>query len=172
MSVQSAPLNTAAGSGSPRTVLLLGVLLALLVAALDKGMSTAAIPRAAAELNGFSRYSWTGTAELLTSTIVMLVFAKLSDLYGRKRLYLLSTLLLILGSLFCAAAGKLRIPLDGIDQLILARGLVGIGSGAIIALAFTFVADLFPPSERGPYLGVLSVVYGVGILAGLRIGGW
>lgn len=151
---------------------MIGVLLALLVAALEKGMSTAAMPRAAADLNGFSRYSWTSTAELLTTTIAMLVFAKLSDLYGRKRLYLWSTLILVFGSFFCAAAGKLPVPLPGIDQLILARGLVGVGSGAILSLAFTFIADLFPPADRGRYIAVLSVAYGIGVIAGLPIGGW
>jgi len=130
------------------------------------------MPRAAAELNGFSRYSLTGTAELLTSTIAMLVFAKLSDLYGRKPLYSLSTLILIFGSLFCNLAGLFPVPIAGIDQLILARGLVGIGDGAIIALAITLIADLFPPSERGRYQGVLMAVYGIGAVAGLRMGGW
>jgi EmrB/QacA subfamily drug resistance transporter len=166
-------LNETTKSG-PRgaTLPLVGVLLALVASALDKGTVTATMPRAAAELNGFSKYAWTTTAELLASTIAMLVFAKLSDLYGRRRLYFISTLILVVGSLFCAAAGRLPVPLDGIDQLILARGLVGIGAGAIVALAFTFIADLYPAAGRGRYLGVLSVVYGIGALAGLRTGGW
>jgi len=115
-------LNKATESGPRGSILpLSGVLLALVASALDKGTVAATMPRAAAELNGFSRYAWTNTAELLASTIAMLVFAKLSDLYGRKRLYFISTLILVVGSLLCAAAGRLPIPLDGIDQLILAR---------------------------------------------------
>lgn len=173
MGAQSVPLKAAAKSGLRESVIpLVGVLPPLLVSGLDKGIASATIPRAAAELNGFSRYSLTGTAELLTSTIAMLVFAKLSDLYGRKPLYSLSTLILIFGSLFCNLAGRFPVPIAGIDQLILARGLVGIGDGAIIALAITLVADLFPPSERGRFQGVLMAVYGIGAVVGLKAGGW
>jgi EmrB/QacA subfamily drug resistance transporter len=159
-------------SSGGSVVPLIGVLLALLISALDKAMATSAMPRAAADLNGFSRYSWTTTAHLLTATIAMLVFAKLSDLHGRKRLYLWSTLILVLGSLLCGAAGKLPLPLDGMSQLIMARAVLGMGDGAITALAFTFIADLFPPVERGRYQGVLSAVYGIGSVAGLTMGGW
>lgn len=151
---------------------LTGVLLALLISALDKAMATAAMPRAAAELAGFSRYPWTTTAHLLTSTIAMLVFAKLSDLYGRKRLYLWSTFILVLGSVLCGAAGKFPVAPDGMNQLIFSRGILGIGDGGITALAFTLVADLFSPSERGRYQGVLSAVYGLGSVVGLTLGGW
>src|SRR5271156_2647512 len=102
MAIKSGPV----GSILP----LVGVLLAVVVAALDKAVATVAMPRAVAELNGFSRYSWTSAAELIASTIAMLVFAKLSDLYGRKPLYLVGTLFLLVGSLFCAAAGNLPVP--------------------------------------------------------------
>jgi MFS family permease len=168
MNALSIPTTASTKSLTP----LLGVLLALLISALDKAMATAAMPRAAAELAGFSRYPWTTTAHLLTSTIAMLVIAKMSDLYGRRRLYLWSTLILVLGSILCGAAGRLQVPIDGMNQLIFSRGILGIGDGGITALAFTFIADLFAPSKRGRYQGVLSAVYGLGSVVGLTLGGW
>jgi MFS family permease len=73
-----------------------------------------------------------------------------SDLYGRKRLYLYSAAILVVSLLLCGAAGMLPIPLDGMNQLIVTRGFLDLGNGAIIALTFTLVADLFPPSGLPP----------------------
>lgn len=130
------------------------------------------MPRAIASLNGFARYPWPTTSHLLTSTIAMPVFAKLSDLFGRKSFYLGSTAIFLVSLLLCGAAGTLPIPLDGMNQLIVARGLLGIGNGAIIALTFTLVADLFPPSERGRYQGIMAAVNGVAFIVGPGLGGW
>src|SRR5271165_6389221 len=125
---------------------LAGMVLTLLTATMDQAMASTAMPRAIAGLNGFARYPWTTTSLLLTSTIAMPVFAKLSDLYGRRWLYLGATAIFVLSSLFCGAAGNLPAPLDGMNQLIVARGLLGVGNGAMFALTFTLVADLYPPS--------------------------
>ena len=151
---------------------LAGVVLTLLTAAMNQATAITALPRAIANLNGFARYPWATTSFLLTSTLAMPVFAKLSDLYGRKWLYLGSTAIFVVSLLLCGAAGILPIPLDGMNQLIVAKGLLGIGNGAIIALTFTLVADLFPPSERGRYQGLLAAVYGVAFIVGPGLGGW
>src|ERR1700684_4429522 len=137
-----------------RTQLILtltGMVLTLLAATMDQAIAIAALPRAIASLNGFARYSWPTTSFLLTSTIAMPVFAKLSDLYGRKWFYLWSTVAFVVSLLLCGTAGGLPLPLDGMNQLIVAYGFLGLGNGAITTLSFTLVADLFPPSERGRY---------------------
>ena len=151
---------------------LTGMVLALLTATMDQAMGSTAMPRAIASLNGFARYPWVMTSFLLTSTIAMPVFAKLSDLYGRKWLYLGSTAIFVVALLLCGAAGYLPLPLDGMNQLIVAQGLLGIGNGAIIALTFTLVADLFPPSERGRYQGLVAAVFGVAFTVGPSLSGW
>ena len=151
---------------------LTGMVLTLLAAAMNEALGGTAMPRAIASLNGFARYPWPSTIYLLTSTIAMLVFAKLSDLYGRKSLYLGCTGVFVLSLLLCGAAGNLPIPLDGMNQLIVACGLLGIGNGAIIALTFTLVADLFPPSERGRYQGIMAAIFGVAFIVGPPLGGW
>jgi len=158
-----------------RTQLILavsGMVLTLLAATMNQAIGITALPRAIASLNGFARYSWPTTSLLLTSTIAMPVFAKLSDLYGRKWFYLSSTAILVASLVLCGAAGSLPMPLDGMNQLIVARGFLGIGNGAIIALTFTLVADLFTPSERGRYQGLLAAVSGVAYVAGPGLGGW
>ena len=151
---------------------LTGMVLTLLTATMNQALGIPAIPRAIASLNGFARYPWVATSHLLTTTLAMPVFAKLSDLYGRKWLYLGATASFVVSLLLCGAAGNLPVPLDGMNQLIVARGLLGIGNGAIIALTFTLVADLFPPSERGRYQGILSAVYGFSFIIGPGLGGW
>jgi EmrB/QacA subfamily drug resistance transporter len=158
-----------------RTQLLLaltGMVLTLLTAAMNQALGGTAMPRAVADLNGFARYPWPTTSHLLTSTIAMPVFAKLSDLYGRKWLYVWSTVIFVVSLLLCGAAGNLPVPLDGMNQLIVARGLLGVGNGAIIALTLTLVADLFSPSERGRYQGIMAAVFGVAFTVGPPLGGW
>src|ERR1700732_4790980 len=147
------PMESGSVCDLSRTQLILalsGMVLTLLTSTMDQAIAIAAMPRAIASLNGFARYSWPTTSLLLTSTIAMPVFAKLSDLYGRKWFYLSSTAILVASLVLCGAAGNLPMPLDGMNQLIVARGFLGIGNGAIIALTFTLVADLFPPSELPP----------------------
>lgn len=151
---------------------LTGMVLTLLTATMDQAMGSTAMPRAIASLNGFARYPWVMTSFLLTSTIAMPVFAKLSDMYGRKWLYLGNTAIFVVSLLLCGAAGNLPLPLDGMNQLIVAQGLLGLGNGAIIALTFTLVADLFPPSARGRYQGLVAAVYGVAFTVGPSLSGW
>jgi EmrB/QacA subfamily drug resistance transporter len=149
-----------------------GMVLTLLTAAMNQALGGTAMPRAIASLNGFARYAWPTTSHLLTSAIAMPVFAKLSDLYGRKWLYVWSTMIFVVSLLLCGAAGNLPMPVDGMTQFIVARGLLGIGNGAIIALTFTLVADLFPPTARGRYQGIMAAVFGVAFTVGPPLGGW
>src|SRR5215470_3496188 len=119
-----------------------GLLLTLLLAALDQTIVGTAMPRIVAELQGFDQYAWVTTAYLLTSTASVPIFGKLSDFYGRKLFLIVGVVLFLIGSALCAAA-------QSMNDLILFRGFQGIGAGCIQAMAFTTIADLFPPARRG-----------------------
>src|SRR3954447_26027509 len=151
---------------------LAGLMLAMLLAALDQTIIGTAEPRIIAQLSGFARYPWVATVYLLTSTLTVPIFAKLSDMYGRKPFFMLSATLFVLASALCGAAGDIPIPLDGMNQLILFRGLQGIGAGGIMGLIFTIVGDIFSPQERGKFQGLFSAVWGFASVFGPTLGGW
>src|SRR5579859_6576711 len=109
-----------------------GLLLSVLLASLDQTIVGTAEPRIIAQLSGFNRYPWVSTAYLLSSTIAVPIFAKLSDIYGRKWFFLTGTILFVLASALCGAAGEIpHSPGDGMTQLIVFRGLQGAGAGII-----------------------------------------
>jgi len=152
---------------------LTGLLLAALLAALDQTIVGTAEPRIIASLSGFDRYPWVATAYLLTSTLSVPIFASLSDIHGRKPFFMLGATLFVVTSALCGAAGTLTfMPIDGMGQLILFRGLQGIGAGMVIGLLFTIVGDVFSPSERGRYVGLFSAVWGFASIFGPTLGGW
>src|ERR1700729_1925810 len=124
-------------SRNQRTLALAGVIATLLAVTLNQALSIPALPRAIAGLNGFARYSWPSTSFLLTSTIAMPVFAKLSDIYGRKWFYLFGAALCLAYEALCGSAGALPILTDGMSQLIAGTSLGGLGSAAITVISFT-----------------------------------
>src|SRR5215216_6872039 len=114
---------------------LIGLLLAALLAAIDQTIVGTAEPRIIASLSGFDRYPWVATAYLLTSTLSVPIFASLSDTYGRKPFFMLGAILFVVSSALCGASGTLTfMPIDGMGQLILFRGLQGIGAGMVMGL--------------------------------------
>jgi EmrB/QacA subfamily drug resistance transporter len=148
-------------------------MLAALLAAIDQTIVGTAEPRIIASLSGFDRYPWVATAYLLTSTLAVPIFASLSDIHGRKQIFMLGAALFVATSAMCGAAGTLRfVPIDGMGQLILFRGLQGIGAGMVMGLLFTIVGDIFSPTERGRYVGLFSAVWGVASIFGPTLGGW
>ncbi len=152
---------------------LTGLLLTMLLAAIDQTIVGTAEPRIIASLSGFNRYPWVATAYLLTSTLAVPIFAKLSDIYGRKRFFMGGAILFVLASALCGASGDLTfLPIDGMNQLILFRGIQGIGAGTILGLIFTIVGDIFSPAERGRYQGFFSGVWGLASIFGPTLGGW
>jgi EmrB/QacA subfamily drug resistance transporter len=152
---------------------LTGLLLAALLAAIDQTIVGTAEPRIIASLSGFDRYPWVATAYLLTSTLSVPIFASLSDIHGRKPFFLLGATLFVVTSALCGAAGTLTfLPIDGMSQLILFRGLQGVGAGMVLGLLFTIIGDIFSPSERGRYVGLFSAVWGVASIFGPTLGGW
>jgi EmrB/QacA subfamily drug resistance transporter len=152
---------------------LTGLLLTLFLAALDQTIVGTAMPRIIAQLNGFDRYPWVTTAYLLTSTIAVPIFAKLSDMYGRKWFFLSGTVLFVTASAFCGAAGQVFwIPGDGMNQLIVFRGVQGLGAGMIVGLLFTIIGDIFAPAERAKFQGLFAAVWGLASIFGPTLGGW
>src|SRR2546426_3814893 len=106
-----------------------GVMLGMLLAALDQTIVATALPRIVSDLHGLNHLSWVVTSYLVTSTVTVPLYGKLSDLYGRKRLFVVSISLFVLGSLLCGAAQTMT-------QLIVFRGLQGVGAGGLIPLTF------------------------------------
>src|SRR5690348_936056 len=144
---------------------LAGVLLSILVAALDQTIVGTALPRIIAELQGFDRYSWVVTAYLLTATATIPIAGKLSDQFGRKPIMIFGLIVFVLGSMLSGASQTM-------NQLILFRGLQGIGAGALQSGAFASIGDLFSPADRGRWQGIIAASFGIASIFGPSLGGW
>ena len=151
-------------SGRQRLTMVAGCLLALLLAALDQTIVGTAMPRVIAELHGFEHYAWVTTAYLLTSTAVVPIVGKLTDLYGRKRFLIGSAAGFVLASMLCGAA-------QNMTQLVVFRGLQGIAGGTLMATVFTVISVIYPPAQRGRIQGVFSAVFGFASVVGPLLGG-
>src|SRR5437660_897466 len=152
---------------------LTGLLLAAVLPAIDQTIVGTAEPRIIASLQGFDRYPWVATIYLLTSTVSVPIFASLSDRYGRKPFFMLGAMLFVASSALCGAAGQFTfLPIDGMGQLIVFRGLQGVAGGMVVGILFTIVGDIFSPIERGRYQGLFAALWGVASIFGPTLGGW
>jgi MFS family permease len=142
-----------------------GVLLAMFLASLDQTVTGTAMPRIISDLNGFSHYTWVTTAYIITSAVVIPITGKLTDMYGRKPFYIAGLIIFTLASLLSGFS-------QSMFQLIIYRGVQGIGAGIMMANAFTTIGDLFPPAERGKYQGIVSAVFGLSAIIGPVLGGF
>ena len=147
-----------------KVLVIAGTLLGLFTAAMDQTVVATSIPKIVADLGGFGLFSWVGTGFLLASTTTVPIVGRLSDMYGRKPFFMLGIVLLLLGS---ALAGSSQT----IEQLIAFRVIQGFGAGMIMAIAFTIVGDVFPPSERGRWMGLMAGVFAAASVLGPLIGG-
>ncbi len=161
-------------AAADRKLILVGIMLALFLAALDQTIVSAALPRIVADLEGVSRYAWVATAYLLASTVLVPVYGKLADTYSRKRVEIGAVLLFLTGSFLCGLSGEFgTLPLlgDGMNQLVVFRAVQGAGGAGLMAMTFIVIADLYPPSERGKYQGLVGAVWGIASVLGPLIGG-
>jgi len=152
---------------SPRTKLfvLIAALLAVFLGALDALVIGTAMPTIVADLGGLELYSWVFSGYMLTRTISLPLFGKLSDLYGSKKLFLAAVSIFLLGS---AGAGLA----SNMPQLIATRAIQGFGAGGNFAVAYTVVAEVSPPETRGKMMGLISFVWGVASVLGPILGGF
>ena len=155
------------GGFSRRTLMLIvaGLLTGLLLGALDQTIVATAGPTIISDLGGLSVYAWVFSAYILTQTVSMPIFAKLSDLYGRRRFLVLGTLIFMVGSALSGAA-------QNIDELILFRAIQGIGSGAFFPIAIAVAGVVFPPAQRGRIQGIFASVFGLSAVLGPSAGSY
>jgi EmrB/QacA subfamily drug resistance transporter len=145
--------------------ILLAILLALFLFALDQTVVGTALPIISTKLNGAALYTWAFTIYLLTSTISGPIYGKLSDLYGRRPIFIWAVGLFLAASIFAGLSQEMW-------QFILARGLQGLGGGAVFPIAFAIIADLYPPEERAKYGALFGGVFGLSSVLGPLLGGF
>jgi EmrB/QacA subfamily drug resistance transporter len=142
-----------------------GLMVTLLLAALDQTIVATALPRIVNDLGGISQYSWVFTAYMLTSTVTVPLYGKLGDVYGRKNLFLFSIVVFLLGSALCGAATTMT-------QLVLFRAVQGIGAGGLFPLSLAVIGNIVPPRDRGRWQGLIGAVFAASSIAGPAIGGF
>jgi EmrB/QacA subfamily drug resistance transporter len=145
--------------------ILLAILLALFLFALDQTVVGTALPIISTDLNGAELYTWAFTIYLLTATISGPIYGKLSDLYGRRPIFIWAVGLFLAASVFAGLSQEMW-------QFILARGLQGLGGGAVFPIAFAIIADLYPPEERAKYGALFGAVFGLSSVLGPLLGGY
>jgi EmrB/QacA subfamily drug resistance transporter len=165
----SGPAESAVSGGgelSHRKILTIlgGLMLGMFLAALDQTIVSTAIRTIADDLQGYSLQAWVTTAYLVTATIVTPLYGKLSDMYGRKALFMTAISIFIVGSLLCSTATSMY-------QLAGYRALQGLGAGGLMSLALTIVGDIVPPRERAKYQGYFLAVFGTSSVIGPVLGG-
>ena len=168
MSETAAPTASTAKSGGPThrqiVTVLTGLMLGMFLGALDQTIVSTAIRVIADQLHGQTMQAWVTTAYLIASTITTPLYGKLSDIYGRKPLYLTAISLFLVGSLLCGIS-------NSIYELAAFRAIQGLGGGGLMSLALTIIADLVPPRQRSRYQGYFMAVFGTSSVVGPVVGG-
>lgn len=142
-----------------------GLLLAMFVSSLSETVTATALPTIVGDLGGVDRMQWVTTAYILAATIMMPIYGKLGDLFGRKYLFIVALSVFIVGSCVCGFAMSM-------DGLIVGRAIEGLGGGGLIILAQATIADVIPPRQRGKYMGVMGSVFALSTVVGPILGGW
>ncbi|WP_369902852.1 MDR family MFS transporter [Bacillus manliponensis] len=142
-----------------------GLLLGILMAAMDNTIVATAMATIVGDLGGFDKFVWVTSAYMVATMAGMPIFGKLSDMYGRKRFYIGGLLLFLIGSALCGTA-------TSIEQLSIYRAIQGIGGGALMPIAFTIMYDIFPPEKRGKMTGLFGAVFGTSSVFGPLLGAY
>jgi EmrB/QacA subfamily drug resistance transporter len=158
------PLSETASRGRIFAILI-GVILGMLLAGLDQTVVGTALPRIVASLGGLEHYAWVVTAYLLASTVSIPLWGKLSDMYGRRIIFIGGMVIFLTGS---ALAGTSQ----DMTELIIYHSIQGLGAGALIPIAQAIIGDIFPPAERGKWQGLFFAVFGLTTILGPTLGGW
>jgi len=147
-----------------RIEILIAVLLGIFLAALDQTIVGTALPVIVSDLKGNDVYTWAFTSYLLTATVSGPIYGKLSDIFGRRPMFMFGVAIFLIGSILCGLS-------QNMPMFIAFRGLQGLGAGALFPIALAIIGDIFAPSERGRYQGFFGAVFGVSTLVGPAIGG-
>ena len=160
--------NAAAGSArkkqTKKPLVLASVMLAMFMGAIEATIVSTAMPAIVADLGGFTLYSWVFSAYLLMNSITVLIYGKLSDLFGRKPILTFGIIIFLLGSILCGFATSMK-------TLIIFRLIQGFGAGAVMPIATTIVGDIYTAEERAKIQGYLSSVWGISAITGPAVGG-
>jgi EmrB/QacA subfamily drug resistance transporter len=146
-------------------LVLISLMLGMLLGALDATVVGTAMPRVIADLNGLQHYAWVTTAYLLASAASMPIWGKLSDAFGRRRFFVLGMVIFVIGSALCGMSRSMV-------QLVVFRGVQGLGAGAMLPINGAIIGDIFPPATRAKWQGVLFSVHGFATIVGPLLGGW
>ncbi|WP_068621190.1 DHA2 family efflux MFS transporter permease subunit [Paenibacillus tuaregi] len=152
-------------SNKRKISIMIAIMAAMFFAAINQTITSTAMPRIIAILQGMDYYTWTINIYLLTSTIAAVLVGKLSDIFGRKPFLLIGILLFMVGAFMTGTSSD-------VFQFIIYRGIQGIGAGIIQSTAFTAVGDLFPPRERGKWMGFMTAIFGFSSVLGPTLGGY
>ncbi|MHB8158680.1 MAG: MDR family MFS transporter, partial [Desulfocucumaceae bacterium] len=147
------------------TLLIIGLIVGMFFGALDNTIVGTAMPRIIGDLGGLDRITWVTTAYMLSATSVVLIAGKLADILGRKVVYVTGIILFIIGSALCGTS-------DTMNQLILYRGLQGIGGGIMMPMAMIIIGDIFTGAQRAKWQGAFGGIFGLASVIGPQVGGW
>jgi EmrB/QacA subfamily drug resistance transporter len=146
-------------------VIIVGLMISVLIVSLDSTITSTAMPKIIASLGGLQYYVWPFTIFLTTLIISAMISGKLSDFYGSKKIFISAIIVFVFGSVLCGLS-------QNMTELIIFRALQGLGAGIIVTVPLKIVADVFPPRQRGKYMGLLFAVGGISSVVGPTLGGY